>query len=185
MEDVETQKCLLIKKRSASQFLHSLQPSVENLEPEENASVEFFDNNFWREPLVELEPMAIDQQLSGKSRQVEIIGVKEDIKEKSIDEIVAEKVKFYLKDLDPKEEEEKFFTEVEETAVEKEEEPDLMKQLQKFLKEEDEGYQRKPPLTVRDCLLLKISKDQSKSSYSDIRDVISGGGASCEAEVQL
>ena len=188
MEDVETQKCLLIKKRSASQFLHSLQPSVENLEPEENASaVEFFENNFWREPLVELEPMAIDQQLSGKSRQVEIIGVKEDIKEKekSIDEIVAEKVKFYLKDLDPKEEEEKFFTEVEETEVEKEEEPDLMKQLQKFLKEEDEGYQRKPPLTVRNCLLLKISKDQSKSRFSDIRDVISGGGASCEAEVQL
>ena len=187
MEDVETQKCLLIKKRSASQFLHSLQPSIENLEPEENVSVEFFDNNFWREPLVDLESMAIDQQLSGKSRQVEIIGVKEDIKEKekSIDEIVAEKVKFYLKDLDPKEEEEKFFTEVEETAVEKEEEPDLMKQLQKFLKEEDEGYQRKPPLTVRDCLLLKISKDQSKSSFSDIRDVISGGGASGEAEVQL
>ena len=69
---------------------------------------------------------------------------------------MAEKVKFYLKDLDPEEEEVRFFTEVEETAVEKKEEPDLLQQLQKFLKEEEEGHQKKAPLTVRACLPLSI-----------------------------
>ena len=157
-EDDEMQRCFL-PKRDASQFLHSLQPSVENLEPEGNADVEYFDNNFWREPLMELPPLAIDQQLSGKSGQEKIIEVKEDIKdkpaEKSIDEIVAEKVKFYLKDLDPEEEESRFFTEVEETAVKKKDEPDLMQELEKFLKEEEEGHSRKKaPLTVRACLPL-------------------------------
>ena len=156
MENGEMPKCLF-PKRDASQFLHSLQPSVENLEREGNAAVEYFDNNFWREPLMELPPLAIDQQLAGKSGQVEIIEVKEDIKDKSIDEIVAEKVKFYLKDLDPEEEESRFFTEVEETAVERNEEPDLLQQLQKFLKEEEEGHKKKAPLTVRSCLPLSTN----------------------------
>ena len=121
---------------------------------------------------MELPPLAIDQQLSGKSGQVEIIEVKEDIKEKpaekSIDEIVAEKVKFYLKDLDPEEEESRFFTEVEATAVEKKEEPDLLQQLQKFMKEEDEGQKKKAPLTVRHCLSMSIYFNINNSEMSPI-----------------
>ena len=136
---------------------------------------------------MELPPLAIDQQLSGKSGQVEIIEVKDDIKEKpaekSIDEIVAEKVKFYLKDLDPEEEEVRFFTEVEETAVEKKEEPDLLQQLQKFMKEEDEGKKKKAPLTVRRRLPLSINFniDISEMSVSINESAIGApcGGSNC------
>ena len=129
------------------------------MEPEGSAEVEYFDNNFWREPIIELTPTVIDQQLSGKSGNEETIGVKDVVEEKSaeksLDEIVAEKVKFYLKDLDPEEEEKRFFTEVEEVVVEKKEEGDLMEQLQRFLKQEEEhGVQIKAPLTVRTCCLF-------------------------------
>jgi len=37
---------------------------------------EYFSNNFWREPIIELTPTVIDQQLSGKSGNEETIGVK-------------------------------------------------------------------------------------------------------------
>ena len=76
MEKDEPQKCIS-PKRDASLFLHSLQSSVENLEREEDTAVEYFDNNFWREPIIELTPTVIDQQLSGKSGNEETIGVKD------------------------------------------------------------------------------------------------------------
>jgi len=38
---------------------------------------EYFNNNFWREPIIELTPTVIDQQLSGKSGNEETIGVKD------------------------------------------------------------------------------------------------------------
>ena len=147
-----------------SQHGPCVQPSLRNQGESQvpitcDSQPEYFDNNFWREPIIELTPTVIDQQLSGKSGNEETIGVKDVVKgktaEKSLDEIVAEKVKFYLKDLDPEEEEKRFFTEVEEVVVEKKDEGDLMEQLQRFLKQEEEhGVQIKAPLTVRTCCLF-------------------------------
>ena len=143
-------------------------PNTHDSEPE------YFSNNFWREPIIELTPTVIDQQLSGKSGNKETIGAKDVVEEKSaeksLDEIVAEKVKFYLKDLDPEEEEKRFFTEVEEVVVEKKEEGDLMEQLQRFLKQEEEhGVQIKAPLTVRTCcLFVDYHHHSDTSSFKNI-----------------
>ena len=65
-----------------SQHGPCVQPSLRNQGESQvpitcDSQPEYFDNNFWREPIIELTPTVIDQQLSGKSGNDETLGVKD------------------------------------------------------------------------------------------------------------
>ena len=116
--------------KKPSVFLASLEVSVKNLDSQQKKAetpTEFFDNNFWKEPIQELPPLN-DEMFSIAPP------------EKTMEEIIDEKVKIYLKEtLDPDKEEASYFDEVEaDTDIEPSE--DMMAQLHKFLEQEKDPY---------------------------------------------